>query len=210
MDQHSDKVIVGQMYSREKQCWTPTRKTKGISKQLLRNTGIFAAVSLCIGCGVYLTTNDSMRVKSVMSHLTAGFEYDESLGRLQFVREILPESAMVFLTGADTIELSAPARANPIHEWSSDEPWIEYAYTGPISACSAGEVVNVVKNRQNEYTVRILHDMGYESVYSGLSTICVKESDTVDVGAQIGSTDETAAFEIRNSGISILPVFSIQ
>ncbi len=52
---------------------------------------------------------------------------------------------------------------------------MEYEGNGEMSCCMAGEVMNTVRNRQNEYTVRILHPNGYESVYSGLSDVCVQE-----------------------------------
>ena len=34
---------------------------------------------------------------------------------------------------------------------------MEYEGNGEMSCCMAGEVMNTVRNRQNEYTVRILH-----------------------------------------------------
>lgn len=210
MNHQTDRVIVGQMRSRERQTWAPSKKTKGISKQLLRNTGIFAAVSICIGTGAHLLTNHAEESMAVMSHLTAGFDYDESIGRLQFVSNILPESAMVFLNSNETELMSAPTLAEQTHPWSSEEPWIEYMCTGDISACGSGEVVTVVKNRQDEYTVRILHDGGYESVYSGLNAVNINELDSVSSGQQIGTASGIAAFEIRKEGLSVLPVFAVE
>lgn len=204
----SSKVIVGQMCAREKQIWKPEKQTNGIRKRLLRGTGIFAAVSLCMGAGAYMLMPDSHEARHVMSHLTAGFEYDESLGRLQFVSNILPESAMVFMTSSRETELQQPAAALEIHSWSKEEPWIEYACNGSVSACDNGEVITVVKNRQNEYTVRILHDNGYESIYSGLNTLNIQELDAIHAGQQIGTSDGNAAFELRKEGLSILPVFA--
>ena len=196
------------MLSREKQSWKPEKSTKHLKKRLLRGTGIFAAVSLCIGTGAYMLMQDAQESQSVMSHLTAGFEYDESLGRLQFVSNILPQSAMVFLTAAPETTMLQPMAAQEIHTWSSEEPWIEYACNGSVSACDSGEVVTVVKNRQDEYTVRIMHDNGYESVYSGLNAVDIKELDIIDAGQQIGTSAGSAAFELRKEGLSILPVFA--
>jgi len=195
------------MFSREKQVWMPEKRTKRIPKRLLRVTGIFAAVSLCIGTGTYMLMQNTENTQSVMSHLTAGFEYDDSLGRLQFVSNILPESAMVFLSSEQTKEMFQPTASQEIHTWSSEEPWIEYACIGSVSACDSGEVVTVVKNRQDEYTVRILHENGYESVYSGLNSVNIKELDAIDAGQTIGKSNGHAAFELRKEGLSILPVF---
>jgi len=198
------------MHPREKRTWTPVRKTKGISKRLLRNTGIFAAVSLCIGTGVYLSLRHEQGTQSVMSHLTAGFEYDDSLGRLQFVSNILPESAMVFLSSGESAAFSVPTDASQTHVWSSEEPWIEYACIGDVFSCDDGEIMTVIKNRQDEYTVRVLHEDGYESIYSGLNAVNIKESDRIEAGQQIGTAAGFAAFELRKGGLSVMPVFSKQ
>jgi len=204
-----NKVIVAQMRPRERAVWTPVKKNKRISKRLLRNTGIFAAVSLCIGLGAYGIVGHSQSVQSVMSHLTADFEYDESLGRLQFVSSLLPESAMVFLNADVSAEqMRMPANGQQTHVWTQEEPWIEYACIGDITSCGDGEVMTVVKNRQNEYTVRVMHDHGYESVYSGLSSVHVDEMDRVDAGEQLGTATGFAAFELRKEGLSVLPVFA--
>ncbi|MFR5788682.1 MAG: hypothetical protein ACLUHE_17380 [Christensenellales bacterium] len=87
-----------------------------------------------------------------MSHVTAGFEYDETLGRLQFVSNILPESAMVFLEGGDDAQTCAsilPTETKLLHAWSADEirGWNTRG-TGEMSCCMAGEVMNTVRNRR--------------------------------------------------------------
>ena len=56
--------------------------------------------------------------------------------------------------------------------------------------------------------MRILHDGGYESVYSGLNTVAVSESSEVAAGQVIGTAAGFAAFELRKDGLSVLPVFS--
>jgi len=210
MTHHSDKIVIGEMSFREKHEWMPSRKSKRIPTRLLRNTGIFAAVSLCIGAGTYMLSNHSGDSQSVMSHLTAGFQYDENLGRLQFVSNILPESAMVFLNSDQETDILLPTSAEIIHSWSNEEPWIEYACSGNVTACNQGEIMTVVKNRQNEYTVRALHENGYESIYSGLSTVYVNEMDHVKAGQQIGTADGITGFELRKEGLSVLPVFADQ
>lgn len=201
------KVVVTQMAPREKREWTPVTYKRRISKRLLRNTGIFAAVSLCVGSGAYLMHHHSSQVQSVMSHLTAGFEYDDSLGRLQFVSSILPESAMVFLN-EDELVFTAPVFAEQSHSWSSAEPWIEYTSIGDVVSCQDGDVSDIIKNRQGEYTVCISHENGYQSVYSGLSSVCLSEFDQVKAGEQIGTSAGFAAFELRKENLSVMPVFS--
>lgn len=211
MNDGANKVIVERMSPRIRQAWTPMtgRKKKRMTKRLLRNTAIFAAVCLCMGAGAFLSLRNPERTKAVMSHVTAGFEYDETIGRLQFVSRILPESAMVFLSGeTQDAALCAPADAQVTHAWTMEEPWMEYACVGDVLACRDGEIMTIVKNRQDEYTVRMRHEDGYESLYSGLSAVHFKPSDMVSVGQQIGTAAGSAAFELRKDGLSILPVFA--
>lgn len=207
-DEH--RVIQGKMTSRTRGEWkgTTVRARKEIdTKRLLRNISISAAVLLCLGTVVGVMTGDNRLSQAVMSHVD--FEYDDSLGRLQFVSNILPQSAMVFLESTpESMEVSAPVRAKATHTWSQEEPWLEYVCTGTVTACSDGDVMTIVQNREGEYTVRLRHDNGYESIYSGLSEVNLRESDRVLRGDQVGWTDSFAAFELRQDGLSVQPVFS--
>ena len=211
---NENKVVVAEMKPRVRCEWhgeAPKNKRyqkKRNDKRLLRNTAIFAAAFLCLCGGAAAALYHPEQTQAVMSHLTAGFEYDETLGRLQFVSNILPKSAMVFLTtDVQTQELAAPSDAEIAHAWSQTEPWLEYDCTGDVLSCKDGEVMTVVKNRQDEYTVRVLHDDGYESIYSGLDTVSAAESDRVLAGQPIGTAAGFAAFELRKDGLSVLPVF---
>lgn len=209
MNQSTGKVVVAQMKSREHGTWTPVKRRKRITKRLLRNTSVFAAVSLCLGAGAAWALRHPGGVQSVMSHVTAGFEYDDTLGRLQFVSNLLPESAMVFLSGGEEAQrLAVPTSAKVSHAWTQEEPWLEYACIGDVRACQDGEIMTIVKNRQDEYTVRVLHENGYESIYSGLSAVHLKEQDRVLSGQQIGTAAGFTAFELRKDGLSVLPVFA--
>lgn len=209
MNKPTGRVVVAQMNARERGTWTPVNRTKKSKKRLLRNTSVFAAVSLCLGAGALFAMRNPGDVQSVMSHVTAGFEYDDTLGRLQFVSNLLPESAMVFLSGGDeTQKLTVPTSAKVSHAWTQEEPWLEYACIGDVCACQDGEVMTIVKNRQDEYTVRVLHKDGYESIYSGLNAVHLNEQDTVFAGQQIGTAVGFTAFELRKDGLSVLPVFA--
>lgn len=198
------------MTTRERKAWSPESGTKKlVKKRLLRNTTVFAAVSLCLGVGALMAHQKPQAAQSVMNHVTAGFEYDDTLGRLQFVSHILPESAMVFLQGGEAEEpLSVPTSAQVSHRWTEEEPWLEYACMGEVRACQDGEIMTVVKNRQNAYTVRVLHDNGCESIYSGLRDVHIREQDSVQAGQQLGTAAGTAAFEWRKDGLSVMPVFA--
>lgn len=211
MNMKAKRIVVAQMKTRTQPLAPVVPENRRIpKKRLLRNTAIFAVASLCIGTSVYYSAYHTEKDQSVMSRLTAGFEYDESLGRLQFVKNMLPESAMVFFSNDYSVheEMISPSDAQITHAWNQMEPWLEYAHVGDILACQDGEVMTVVKNRQNEYTIRLMHQNGYESVYSGLSAVQLKESDLVQAGQPVGTAAGNAAFELRRDGLSVLPVFT--
>lgn len=171
--------------------------------------GYLSAAILCLSVGGTALMSASQTDQDALSVMSTGFEYDETLGRLQYVSNIFPESAMVFLTNDTAIPmLNCPASTQTLHAWTQAEPWIEYLPESIIRACEAGEVMTIVKNRDDEYTVRLLHQNGYESVYSGLSSLDVHENSEIAAGGRIGYANASAGFELRKDGLSILPVFS--
>lgn len=192
--------------TRAKIKWVRGRSARILPKHL----PAVAAAVCCLCVGVYAVVQEGS-ISAVMSHLDGGFEYDDTLGRLQFVSNFLPESAMVFLTSSDAqVEIAKPTGGEIVHAWSEAEPWIEYGSSGTVSVCQAGEVMTVVRNRQDEYTVRVMHDSGCESIYSGLTSVQVSESDAVLMGQMIGTAGGNAAFEWRRDGLSVQPVFNAQ
>lgn len=214
-NQNGKTVIVSQMETRRNLSWDQSvlgsKNRNSKHKRLLkRYPMLFAAASLCFGLGGILAYANSEKTQSVMSHLTAGFEYDKTLGRLQFVSNLLPESAMVFMenNGSDQPDEIVPSGAQTIHAWSQAEPWLEYHCVGAIRACQDGQIMTVIQNRDDEFTVRVGHQNGYESVYSGLHAVQVKEFETVSKGQQIGTATGFTAFEWRKDGLSVLPVFA--
>ena len=207
MNQHPSKVILTQMNQRERLSWPSAQKHN--KKRLLRNTAFLSAVSICLGGCAWLSARYPQNTEAVISHLTAGFEYDETLGRLQLVNNMLPESAMVFLsTDSASLDFQIPVDTQATHVWTQQEPWIEYSCIGDVSACQAGEIITIVQNHAGTHTLRILHENGYESIYSGLQTVHVHENESVDVGQVIGTSAGIAAFELRRDGVSVLPAFS--
>ena len=206
-----NKVVVAQMKTRSKSVVPPPAGRDRRKKQHKRLSGhmrLFAVAFFCLlGCG-YSVATQNHAAQTVNAHLTSGFEYDETLGRLQFVSSILPESAMVFLDSSSKEPASLPVDGEVIHAWNEQEPWLEYGNAGSIRACMSGEVMTVVKNREDEYTVRLLHEGGYESLYSGLAACHVAQSDLVYSGQAIGEATGYVAFELRCDGMSVMPVFS--
>ena len=185
--------------------WSVQRRTMRVSG---KGMGYLSAVALCLAVGAYALMSDTPQKENALSVMSSGFEYDETLGRLQYVSNILPENAMVFLSSdVSTPVFHHPAETDTLHVWTQDEPWIEYQSNSQICACEDGEVMTIVENRENEYTVRILHSDGFESVYSGLTSLEIGENSAVTAGDRIGYASVSSAFELRKDGLSVLPVF---
>ena len=213
MNKSSGQVVYTQMKTRQKSDWSRHSEPAAgflLRKRRLRSIAISMAAVFCLGIGAVNLAVDRGKTTQVLSHVDTGFEYDETLGRLQFVSSILPESAMAFLNSEDgDISVFAPTDAAMTHTWSQDEPWIEYGLAGEMTACSDGDVMTIVKNHDDEYTVRIVHDGGYESVYSGLHDVAVGQYDRVLAGHTIGNCRNGSAFELRKDGLSIEPQFQV-
>ena len=206
MNNQSEKVVITTMQQRSMPEWKKKRSRLSVAR---KSWGHLAAVVMCLAVGAFALAGDVQSREKALSVMTSGFEYDETLGRLQYVSNILPEQAMVFLSTSVTEDMFCfPTESEMIHVWSQEEPWLEYQGGSSICACEAGEVMTIVENRNNEYTVRIRHLDGYESVYSGLTTLAIHENSTVTAGEKIGYASETAAFELRRDGLSVLPVFN--
>lgn len=176
-----------------------------------KSAAFLCAAVLCLSAGAYALAGYSEKSERVMSVLSTGFEYDETMGRLQYVSSILPDSAMVFLNGeAENAGFCVPSSSDVAHEWSEQEPWIEFVQAERVAACGSGDIMTVVKNRNDEYTVRLLHSNGYESIYSGLKEVSFAEDDRVSAGDILGNANGRVSFELRKDGLSILPVFGMQ
>ena len=99
MEKHCAETLYAKMETRHRGQIKPTaRKEKTrIKKQQLRNIAISSAAVFCLGIGAMELMNGGAKTDDVAASITTDFEYDETLGRLQFVSNILPESAMVFM-----------------------------------------------------------------------------------------------------------------
>ncbi|MBP3645210.1 MAG: M23 family metallopeptidase [Clostridia bacterium] len=206
MGEDNCRIIVAEMTPQRKLSWSQYANHQNKQKQQHRLfLALFAVFILSVSV---LSINGKDRMLTVMSRLTTEFEYDETLGRLQFVSNILPESAMVFLQNDTAVSLVNPIDAVVTHMWKPDEPWIEYNGVNDALSAEAGEIMSIVSKRNGESTVRILHSNGYESIYSGLQRLNVKEGDRIDKGETVGQTAVFSSYELRKDGMSVEPFFS--
>ena len=187
------------------------RKRLSLGDRLLRDTAIACAALL----GVLTLQNvdqpwSRLALNGVQSALTMRINLDESLGRLSFVRELVPESALVFfdLSAAQTF---APVEGTVAHPYSKDQPWIGYtcAPGAAVRALEPGTVAAVTQLSGGEWGVLVDHGGGVESVYAYMGAASVRAGDAVTAGQVIGEAsaneDISFYFELRENGAPIDP-----
>ncbi len=167
------------------------RKKYAPGDRLLRDTAVACAILLSI---LALKNADLPWTKTategIARAVTMKIDLDESIGRLYFVRELVPETALVFWNSGSSGAMRAPVEGDIAHPYDSDQPWIVYSCAGgsAVHAARGGEVVAVEKGSSAEYIVVVSHDTGLESVYAYMADVCVQTGDVLLAGDTIGTT----------------------
>lgn len=175
--------------------------------KLLRNVAVTGALLLTI---LAVRNAGLPQSQSVFSALQDGMnmEWDESLGKLSFVTNLLPDSIQAVWNESEAITVLAPANGQIVHAWSQEEPYLELkGVVSDVRAVANGEIMSIAHGLDDELIVRLRHDDRTESVYGNL-VACY-----MDVGAYVYEGDLIArvldgkplAFELRRDGRSIDP-----
>ena len=139
------------------------------------------------------------------------WELDDSLGRLSFVSNLLPEASMVFQNEASEIQVMAPLVGDILHVWTAAEPYISMTgYTGNVYCSAAGEVMAVAHGENEELMVRIRHSDRWETVYGNLVNCSIAVGDQVSAGELIGQVEDQVYFELRQDGRAVDPTYVMQ
>lgn len=137
-------------------------------------------------------------------------DLDKTLGQLRFVKQVIPDSVMVFWNGGSGSEYSAPFSGNITHSYSESQPWLEYAgQNQAVKSARAGEVIQIEQGASGDWAVRIRHDGDIETVYAFLSDVSVNVGDSVAAAQEIGRAEGTNGariyFEMRSGGKPVDP-----
>lgn len=175
--------------------------------RLLRNSAF--ACALLLGVLALGNVNQPWAKKAsdtVERALTMRIDLDESIGALQFVRDIMPESALVFMNLSGQTALERPAEGPVSHAWSNLQPWMMFDCIAgtPVCAVGPGTVTAVTPLSENRYGVLVDHGEGVESLYAHLTGVEVAAGDSVSRGQALGKGD-AVYFEYRLNGESVDP-----
>ena len=183
-----------------------------IGDRLLRETAVACALLL----GIMALRNADLpwtRAASagIERALTMRIDLDESIGRLYFVRELMPETALVFWNSGARETRREPVDGALEHEWTEKQPWRVYlcAPGSEVRAVLSGEVKAVEKGSNADWIVLMEHDGGRGSVYAYLAETRVQPGDRLWAGDVIGATAAAEPsrlyFELRDGGESVAP-----
>ena len=181
-------------------------------ERLLRNTAVACALLLTVMSLKNVDQPWSRKMtEGVRQAMTMRIDWDETLGRLSFVRALVPETALVFLNLGDRVDLIAPTAGKITHDYSEGQPWLEYA-CGPaeqVLAAADGVVTAAGQGAGGDWIVLIQSEDGTETVYGYLASVYVRAGQEVKAAQQIGATadeDESRLyFELRENGEAVNP-----
>ena len=139
--------------------------------------------------------------------LTMRIDLDRSLGQLSFVKEIMPESALVFFNLSGDHELLTPVQGDLTHVYSDSQPWLMFECGGdsPVRAAMDGTISAVSPLSDGTYGVLIDHGGGLESVTANLKSVDLQAGDQVIRGGTIGVSGGSVYFELREGGAACDP-----
>ena len=183
-----------------------------IGDRLLRSTAVACALLL----GIMALKNADLpwtraAAAGIERALTMRIDLDESIGRLYFVRELMPETALVFWNSGARESLREPVEGRIEHEWSARQPWRVYVCQpgAEVRAALSGEVKAVEKGAMADYLVLMEHEGGRGSVYAYLAETSVQPGDRLWAGDAIGRTGASEPsrlyFELREGENSVDP-----
>lgn len=185
------------------------RKNAAYGGRLLRNTAISCGILVSVMAMSMLGTPWSeTALETARTAMTMRVDVTGALAKTAFVREIFPETALVFWNLGEEDLYLRPVTGEVVHAWSEAEPYLEFdAVAGEVVyAAAGGSVQSVQQGADGKIILCLSHGDGYESRYAYLSETALAEGDSVYSGDVLG----TAAggfvyFELRKDSQRVDP-----
>lgn len=187
----------------------PERVRKKLSPgdRLLRNSAIACALLLAILALGNIDRPWARRgAQAVQKALTMHIDLDDSLGRLNFVRDWMPDSALVFLNLSGKTEMQPPSAGSVTHAYQETQPWLLFESAGgDVLAPLDGVVTAVCTLGNGSVGLLIDHGSGLESVCAHLTETAVASGDKVSRGDRLGAAAGQLYYELRENQQPIDP-----
>lgn len=165
------------------------RLTRG--ERLLRNSAVACALLFAI---LSLRNIDQPWAQvasgSVERALTASIDLDETLGSLSFVRNLVPESALVFWNLNDEDRLKRPVAGQLLHDYTADQPWYEFRADAEedVAAGKAGKLTRRAQTEAGDWVLEFTHDDGTSTVYAFVNRGTIEDGESVSAGEIIAQS----------------------
>ena len=177
--------------------------------RLLRNTAISCGVLISVMALSTLGTPWSEKtLEAARTAMTMRVDVTGALAKTAFVREIFPETALVFWNLGEEDLYLRPVAGEVLHAWSEEEPYLEFDATAgePVYAAANGKVGSVQLGADGQIILCVAHADGSETRYAYLAETTLCEGDAVYSGDMLG----TAAggfvyFEMRKDSQRVDP-----
>lgn len=175
--------------------------------RLLRSSAIACALLLAVlALGNIDQPWAQKSSKAVQKALTMHIDLDDSIGRLNFVREWMPESALVFFNLSEKTEFALPSAGTLTHPYNDAQPWLLFESTGgDVFAPQDGTITTVCTLGDGAIGLLIDHGSGLESVCAYLEETFVHSGDKVSRGERIGTAAGQLYYELRENQQPVNP-----
>lgn len=185
----------------------PSIPRPGGMLKLTRNTAFLMLLLVCLASIHNQQLPDGRTVLTAVQS-TVDQEWDESLGKITFVDNMMPQTLSVFFQEEETYSLSLPCNGTLVHLWETHAPYVSFDTAGSVLAIADGEVMSLSHDSTDQLSLRIRHENGLESVYYHLASTPLREGDMVSSGEAVGSLQEghNLVLDVRRNGLSIDPV----
>lgn len=153
-------------------------------------------------------------VNGVKVAVTTPADFDDTLGQLKYVQNLLPQAAEVFLSssGVRSMVLSPPVSGRILQGYEkgvSDALSIDAGVGMPVYAVAQGTVLDLGASTQWGNYLRIDHGNGAVSVYGNIAEASGIQTGTVVDSAQpIGTVGEQGVlyYELQVEGYAVDPL----
>ena len=186
-----------------------TRRRLTFGERLLRNSAVACSLLLALLAAKNIDAPwTRAAVEGVERALTMQIDLDGSLGQLSFVRDLMPESMLVFFDLSGEGELAAPVEGELDKAFEQERPWVEFACEpgAEVRACADGTVLAVTQLSGGGWGVLIEHGDQLETVSAYLLEPLVRAGEAVQRGQAIAHSEAGRVYlEARRAGELIDP-----